>query len=49
LVVTGSDFVPGAVVQWDYVKPLATTFVSSSQLTATVTPDLLVSPGVANM
>jgi hypothetical protein len=48
-VVTGRDFVPGAVVQWDYVNPLATTFVSSRQLTATVTPDLLVSPGVANM
>lgn len=49
LVVSGNDFVPGAVVQWDYVNPLATTFVSSSQLTATVTSDLLVSPGVANI
>lgn len=48
LVVSGNDFVPGAVVQWDY-NPLATTFVSSSQLTATVTPDLLSFPGVANI
>jgi hypothetical protein len=49
LVVSGDDFVPGAVVQWDYVTALATTFVSRNQLTATVTPDLLVSPSVANI
>ena len=48
LVVSGNDFVPGAVVQWDY-NPLATTFVSSTQLTATVTPDLLAAPSVANI
>lgn len=48
LVISGSDFVPGAVVQWDY-NPLATTFVSSAQLTATVTPDLLAAPSVANI
>jgi len=48
LVVSGSNFVPDAVVQWDY-NPLATTFVSSSQLTATVTPDLLAAPSVANI
>lgn len=48
LVVTGGDFVPGAVVQWDY-NPLATTYVNSGQLTAVVTADLLASPNVANI
>lgn len=48
LVVSGSEFVPGAVVQWDY-NALATTFVNSAQLTATVTPDLLAAPSVANI
>jgi hypothetical protein len=48
LVVSGKDFVPGVVVQWDY-NPLTTAYVSSSQLTATVTPDLLAAPSVANI
>lgn len=48
LMVSGSNFVPGAVVQWDY-NALATTFISNSQLTANVTPDLLAAPSVANI
>jgi hypothetical protein len=48
LVVIGDNFVRGAVVQWNF-NPLATTFVSSTQLTATVTPDLVVAPTVANV
>jgi len=48
LVVNGANFVPGAMVQWDY-SPLATSFVSSTQLTAAVTADLLSAPSVANI
>jgi len=48
LVVSGNDFVPGAMVQWGY-NPLSTTYVSSSQLTAAVTADLLAAPSVANI
>jgi uncharacterized protein (TIGR03437 family) len=40
LVVGGSGFLPGAVVQWDGV-PLPTTFVSDTQLTASVAAALI--------
>ena len=40
LVVWGSGFLPGAVVQWDGV-PLPTTFVSDTQLTASVAAVLI--------
>lgn len=48
LVVSGRDFVRGAVVQWDY-SPLVTAFVSSTELKATVTANLLAVPSVANI
>jgi hypothetical protein len=46
LQVNGSDFAPAAVVQWNG-SPLATTFVSTTQLTASVPGTLLQSPGAA--
>ena len=46
LQVNGSGFTPGAVVQWNET-PLATTFVSSSQLTASVPHSLYQTPGTA--
>src|SRR3984885_14487097 len=48
LQVNGSGFTPGAVVQWNET-PLATTFVSSSQLTATVPHILYQTPGTATV
>ena len=44
LTVNGTDFVSGAVVNWGSTA-LATTFVSSTQLTAAVTADLIASAG----
>ncbi|HEY3333403.1 MAG TPA: protease pro-enzyme activation domain-containing protein [Capsulimonadaceae bacterium] len=45
LTVTGSAFVSGkSVVQWNGTA-LATTYVSATKLTATITPDLLTSAG----
>jgi len=38
LTVTGTGFVPGAIVSWNAL-PLSTTYVSSTQLQAEVTPD----------
>ncbi len=48
LKVNGSDFATGAVVQWNG-SPLATTFVSATQLTASVPSTLLRSPGTATV
>ncbi len=45
LTVNGSDFVPGAKVRWNNAQDLATTFVNSSQLKATVGVGLLASAG----
>jgi 6-phosphogluconolactonase (cycloisomerase 2 family) len=45
LTVNGSDFVPGAKVRWNNAQDLATTFVNSSQLKATVGVGLLANPG----
>ena len=45
---SGSGFSPGAVVRWNS-SPLATGFLSSTQLTATVTSALIVSPGTAGI
>jgi hypothetical protein len=44
LTVTGQNFAPGDSVQWNHV-PLASTFVSSTQMTATVPSALLNDPG----
>jgi uncharacterized protein (TIGR03437 family) len=46
LTVNGSGFVSGASVQWNGV-PLATSFVSATQLTAAVSADLIASPADA--
>lgn len=46
LQVDGNDFVAGAVVDWNG-SPLATTFVNSAQLTATVPHSLYDTPGTA--
>ena len=48
LTVNGSGFVSGAVVQWNGAA-LATSFVSSSQLTATVTASMIASGGAATV
>jgi uncharacterized protein (TIGR03437 family) len=48
LQVNGSGFAPGAVVQWNG-GPLATTFVSSMQLNATVPNTLYQTPGTATI
>lgn len=48
LQVNGSGFSPGAVVQWNGT-PLATTFVSSAQLTATVPNTLYQTLGTATV
>ncbi|MFL5803424.1 MAG: beta-propeller fold lactonase family protein [Roseiflexaceae bacterium] len=45
LIVNGADFVPGAKVRWNNATDLATTFVNSSQLKATVSVGLLASAG----
>ena len=46
LTVNGTGFATGAVVQWNG-QPLSTTFVSATQLTATVTADRITTPGSA--
>lgn len=46
MTVTGSDFVPGAVVTWNGL-PRLTQFVSSSQLTATIPAEDLAAVGTA--
>jgi hypothetical protein len=48
LTVNGTGFVSGAVVEWN-TTALATTFVSSTQLTATVPASLITAPGIANV
>jgi uncharacterized repeat protein (TIGR01451 family) len=48
LTVNGSNFVPGSTVKWNGTS-LTTAFVSSTQLTATVQPSLVVSPGSADV
>ncbi len=48
LTVTGERFVQGSTVLWvDFRTPLPTTFVSSTQLTATVPVNLVATDGVA--
>jgi hypothetical protein len=51
ILVTGTNFVNGAQVQWTKgsTTALATTFLSSTQLSATVTPALLATAGTANI
>ena len=46
LTVTGSNFVTGSAVQWNG-SPLATTFVNSAQLNATVPSSITASAGMA--
>lgn len=48
LTVNGNNFVNGAVVEWNG-NALATSFVSSTQLTAPVLPNLIASPGTAQI
>jgi uncharacterized repeat protein (TIGR01451 family) len=48
LTVNGSNFVAGSTVNWNGTS-LTTTLVSSTQLTATVQPSLIVSPGSADV
>ena len=48
LTVNGSGFTSGSVVLWNG-SPLSTTFVSASQLRATVTANLLAAPGTAQV
>src|SRR5690348_9106461 len=48
LIVNGAAFVPSSVVQWDFA-PLATTYLSSNQLSAVVTSDLVANSGIANI
>lgn len=48
LTVNGSNFVPGAAVQWNSAA-LATTFVSSSQLAAAVPASLVQAAGTASV
>jgi hypothetical protein len=43
--VNGADFVPGAKVRWNNATDLATTFINSSQLQASVGAGLLASAG----
>lgn len=55
LTVTGANFVNGSVVEWAVNPPpalpasLATTFVSSTQLTAVIPASLIASPGNVNI
>lgn len=44
LVVTGSGFVSGSTVQWNGA-PLSTTFISDTQVTASVAASLVLNPG----
>ena len=48
LTVTGSNFVPGSLVNWNGMK-LTTTFVSSTQVTASVPASDIASPGTAQV
>ncbi|HTQ57942.1 MAG TPA: putative Ig domain-containing protein [Bryobacteraceae bacterium] len=48
LTVNGSSFASGATVDWNG-SPLATTFASASQLTASVPASLIASPGTATI
>ncbi|MGA3027312.1 MAG: BACON domain-containing carbohydrate-binding protein [Bryobacteraceae bacterium] len=48
LTVNGANFLSGAVVQWNGTA-LSSTFVSATQLTASITPDLIASAGTANV
>ena len=48
LTVSGSNFDSGGVVQWKG-KPLTTTFVSTSQLTASVPASLIAKPGTVKV
>src|ERR1043166_3305638 len=48
LTVNGSNFVSTSTVRWNGTA-LTTTFVSSTQLTATVTAALVASPGIASV
>ena len=48
LTVNGANFVPGSTVDWSGM-PLSTTFVSSTQLSALVTANLLASGGTASL
>ncbi len=52
LTVVGSNFVPGAVVQWTAMSVttnLATTYIGNSQLRATVPASLITSAGMASI
>ena len=46
LTVTGTGFLPGTTVNWNGA-PLATTFVSSAQITAAVPAGLIAAAGTA--
>jgi len=48
LTVNGTNFSSGATVQWN-ATPLATTFITSTQLTATVPSSLITSAGTAEV
>ena len=48
MTVNGTNFVSGSTVRWNGTA-LATTYVSSTQLTATVTAALVASPGTASV
>ncbi len=48
LTVTGSNFIPSSVINWNG-SPLATTYVSVTQLTAAVPASLIASAGSANV
>ncbi len=48
LTASGTGFATGASIQWNGVA-LSTTFVSSTQLTATITPGLIATAGTANV
>src|SRR5204863_400722 len=48
LTVNGSNFVSGSTVNWNG-SPLATTFVSATQLTATVPTSLIATAGTASI
>lgn len=47
ITLTGSNFAPSSVAFWNGSITLPTTFLSSSQLTASVSAQLLASPGIA--
>jgi hypothetical protein len=48
LTVNGSGFISGSVVEWNE-SPVPTTFVSASQLTASISADLIASAGTASV